>query len=506
MMQASSSTPLLSGVSKPVPLASVDGGQMRTFAYLMLFSQAVLLVVFKIVSNMRGPYKNDFKEYPGYDLFNLSSEYADSVKQPYNVIQVYNYLLGVEVMMFLGFGYLMTFLRWYGLGAAGLTMVVTAYAMELSLMAEPFFENWWKKQVQIDYGALLDANFAAAAVLISFGAVIGKINPTQLWVMVTLNILVYCMNKRVLLQKWLNIKDVGGTISIHEFGAFFGLAVSYVLGTPKETYREKSSTVSDVFSLIGTLSLWIYWPSFVTGILPAYSTQGKRAAVNTILSLLGSTMTTFGLSPLYTFEFRLSPVHIQNATLAGGVVIGATANFDIGPFGALLLGCCAGAISTFSYSFIGPFMHSKFGLHDTCGVLNLHGLPSLFGGIASGIITIWISEAGTPKAQLGGVGITFAVSIASGLITGLIMKALKDDPSQPFGDDSSYWEVADDFETGFDQLKPANSNGVAVSFKGGAENNNSTTNRKSYDNDGAFSEKNNESYYDPKPEESDRSI
>ena len=51
--------------------------------------------------------------------------------------QLYNYYIGVSLMMFVGFGYLMTFLRWYGLGAVGLTMLITALGVEVSLLIEP---------------------------------------------------------------------------------------------------------------------------------------------------------------------------------------------------------------------------------------------------------------------------------------------------------------------------------------------------------------------------------
>ena len=81
--------------------------------------------------------------------------------------QLYNFYIGVSLMMFVGFGYLMTFLRWYGLGAVGLTMLVTALGVEVSLLTEPLFSGLG---VVFDLMALLNANFAVAAFLISFGA------------------------------------------------------------------------------------------------------------------------------------------------------------------------------------------------------------------------------------------------------------------------------------------------------------------------------------------------
>lgn len=44
-----------------------------------------------------------------------------------------------------------------------------------------------------------------------------------------------------------------------------------------------------------------------------------------------------------------SQVHIQNATLAGGVAMGTAAEFMIQPYGALIVGFCCGLISTLGY-------------------------------------------------------------------------------------------------------------------------------------------------------------
>lgn len=48
--------------------------------------------------------------------------------------------------------------------------------------------------------------------------------------------------------------------------------------------------------------------------------------------------------------------HIQNATLAGGVGAGAVAGLILYPWGALLLGCFAGVLSTLGYTYlqVGP--------------------------------------------------------------------------------------------------------------------------------------------------------
>eukprot|EP00966_Prymnesium_polylepis_P231948 5366089-Prymnesium_polylepis.1 len=76
--------------------------------------------------------------------------------------QVYNYYIGVALMMLVGFGYLMTFLRWYGLGSVGLTMLITGVGVEVALLFEPFLEG---TDATIGIVALLRSNFAVAAFL-----------------------------------------------------------------------------------------------------------------------------------------------------------------------------------------------------------------------------------------------------------------------------------------------------------------------------------------------------
>lgn len=87
------------------------------------------------------------------------------------------------------------------------------------------------------------------------------------------------------------ICDVGGSITVHAFGAYFGLAVSLMLRPSKDQNEagkyEGANYTSDILAMIGTLFLWIYWPSFNSVL--ANGTGQERAILNTYLSLTAAT-------------------------------------------------------------------------------------------------------------------------------------------------------------------------------------------------------------------------
>jgi len=286
--------------------------------------------------------------------------------------------------------------------------------------------------------ALLNGNFAVAAVLISFGGLIGKISPLQITLLVLIELVCYCANKVYILTDMFEIADCGGTIIIHVFGAYFGLACCFALGAAKDETLNGSSYVSDLFSLVGTVFLWLYWPSFVAGALPAGKEQ-NIALINTVLALLASTVVTFLLTPVFS-NMRMATVPIQNATLAGGVSIGATANLEMGPGMALIIGTIAGALST--AGFCKPLINSAT---DTCGINNLHGMPGIFGGVMSAIIPFMVKGTGVDAgAQMAGLGATLVISIATGFVTGKILKAVGS--AEEAYNDKTFWDTADDIK------------------------------------------------------------
>ena len=64
-------------------------------------------------------------------------------------------------------------------------------------------------------------------------------------------------------------------------------------------------------------------------------------------------------------------------------MVGAAADMMMTPFGSIVAGTLAGVISTLGYQFVSPWLTEKWKICDTCGVNNLHGMPSVLGGLLS---------------------------------------------------------------------------------------------------------------------------
>ncbi|KAG2500851.1 hypothetical protein HYH03_001612 [Edaphochlamys debaryana] len=385
------------------------------------------------------------------------------------VDRYYQFFTDVQIMIFVGFGFLMTFMRRYSYGAVALNYFASALMMLEAILCigacQQVFWNDKATKIQIDIELLIDCSFCAGSGMIAFGAIIGKSTPTELMWLLFWQVPLYALNQHLVIYTFKAL-DMGGTIVIHLFGAYYGLAASYMLSRKQPMHgvdnpKNTGAYLNDIFSMIGTIFLFIYWPSFngaLASVGPEHEEEASAAfksaqflsIVNTLLSLLGAVLSVFATSALV--GGRLNMVHIQNSTLAGGVAMGAACTLRMTPGGALAVGLGAGFISTLGFEYLTPFLDRTIGLGDTCGVHNLHGIPAIIGTLVAGLAALGQHSDyllhSTGAQQLGyqvlaGV-VTMAIAISGGLLGGWVVSIVnlgKNDPLMvpELFDDGSWW-------------------------------------------------------------------
>ena len=347
----------------------------------------------------------------------VSAETA-AVLSEARVVAQYNYIIHILAMLLIGFGFLMVFVRRYGFGAVTGTYLVVAVGLPLYILlrANGIFGHQLSPHT---LDALLFAELSVATALIAMGAVLGRLRVFQYALLALLVVPLYLLNEWLVLDDAIGyttgFKDAAGSIVIHAFGAYFGLSMSIVLTTAyQRTKPIESDHTSDRFAMLGSMVLWLFWPSFATALVPLENMP--QTVVNTLLALSGATIATYFLSSKL-HHGKTSMVDMANAALAGGVAIGSVCDV-VSPTGAFGIGLLAGAVSVLGYVFLQPVLESKFKLVDTCGVHNLHGMPGLLGGMSAFLVVPDVAIA-----QFNGMMITLFIAIVGGLTAGMIIRA-----------------------------------------------------------------------------------
>ncbi|NXK14617.1 RHBGB protein, partial [Herpetotheres cachinnans] len=288
----------------------------------------------------------------------------------------------VHLQVLLGFGLLVAFLGRYGPGSVAISILIVAFAIQWAVLIQGFFYFFLNGKIYVGAQSMVSADFCTAAILISTGAVLGRVNPAQMLLLTLLGVTLFTLNEYILLSL-MGVSDSGGSLTVHTFGAYFGLMVSRILHQPHMAKRKEQQDMGhqpDVFAVIGTIYLWIFWPSF-TSATTAHDNTEPWAVLNTYFSLAASTLATFVLSPVLYEESTLWVVQIQDATLAGAAVMGMAGEMLVTPFGALSVGFLAGLITPLGFRFLTPVLRSRLKIEDTCGVHNIHGLPGILGAL-----------------------------------------------------------------------------------------------------------------------------
>lgn len=383
---------------------------------------------------------------------NVSDAYSSSFSRTSFWFSSISYPVFQDVnhMVIFGFGFFLMVLRRYGFSSTGFNFLLVVLGVQCSVLAEDLLVFLRGDPNQVGLESLAKALVSVTAVVISTGAVLGKANPVQLIVMTLVELFFFYMS-RCINRKFLEVPEHLSVMHVFLFGAYFGLALaSRFPEAPPGLDKNRSTPKSELFSVLGTVFVWVFWPSF-NSILA--ESEKMKAVLNTYLALAVSAVAAFMLSALTSKDGKFRMADIRSAVLAGGVTVTYTAELIKHPWIAMILGLLGSVITILGSHCVQRCFNPALKLQDTSGVHFTFGLPAVLGAVAAvvlkvverGIETQWneLSRLGYDAfVNIGAFCQTISTALITGLVTGLILniKLLKAVHVSKYFDDQSYWE------------------------------------------------------------------
>ncbi|XP_057600186.1 RH-like protein [Hippopotamus amphibius kiboko] len=362
-------------------------------------------------------------------VFFFFTSYETSVSDQKKLRRTYQDFQHVVIMAVFGLGFLNTSLRRHCWSSVAFNLFMLALGVQLTVLVDGFLNQLSLRKMVINLSSIQTATMSATSVLIAMGVVLGKVNLLQLVLMTLIEVTAFSAMRSVG-REILNMENHISMMYIHIFAACFGLTGACCLQEPLSNAaqdKDQTATSPSLFAMLGTLFLWMFWPSFNSALLDVLD-ERKKAVFNTYYALTVSTVTAISGSALTHPQGKISMTHIHNAVLAGGVAVGAPCYLISSPWLAMALGLVAGLLSIWGAKYLKVCLQRTLDLHDTYGVLYTFGLPGLLGGITNIVLKAlqvkWteISMLGYQiLTDFGALSFTIIIAVGSGLLTGLLL-------------------------------------------------------------------------------------
>lgn len=238
-------------------------------------------------------------------------------------------------------------------------------------------------KIALNIADFIQGQYGVVAVLVSYGALLGKVNPLQMLIIVVMNVAAYCGNKFLSVDYRGGVDNTGSLYTTHIFGAAFGLGCSVVVSgkRPSENPDNASRYQSNNYAILGSLFMFVTYPSFNAYWAPA--ALRVYVATNTFAALMCGGMFAFIWSNLIYPEGP-TVMHLQDGVLAAGVAASTPACMFIPPVFMMLVGAGGTLISALSFRYLQPKIEDQ----DTQGITSLHLLPGLWGAVVMEAVTI----------------------------------------------------------------------------------------------------------------------
>jgi len=168
-----------------------------------------------------------------YDFSTTDDSYfVQNVGNELRLDNTYTFLIHIIVMIFFGFGFLSAWLKKYAYSSIGYSFMIAAFAFQYTFffngLWHDIYYDSWGNNVSLSLIAFVEAAYGAATVLVTFGAVLGKVSPFELLILAIFEGLFYCLNYYINIRV-LEASDPGGGMTIHLFGAFYSIGVTYAM-------------------------------------------------------------------------------------------------------------------------------------------------------------------------------------------------------------------------------------------------------------------------------------
>jgi Amt family ammonium transporter len=215
------------------------------------------------------------------------------------------------------------------------------------------------------------------------------------------------------------IHDFAGSMVVHGLGGVIALPAILLLGPRMGRYvrgKSRPIPISNIpFLSLGSWILIIGWFGFNVVSSQNIEEISGLVAVNSLMATAGGIIggALFG---------KNDPGFIHNGALAGLVAICAGSDV-VNPVGAFFIGLIAALL--FIKAFI--FEQEKLRIDDVLGVVPLHGLNGLWGGVAAGIFGqkfLWGVGGVSLLSQIFGALLTTVYGLLAGYILYGTLKAI----------------------------------------------------------------------------------
>ena len=434
-----------------------------SFILIYVILEVILIIVIAILFNW------DKRNHPDYSCIEYNKDKENIISDNiYNetekeISTYYGLFRDINIMAFIGFSMLHTLTHgnaWTSIAFDILSIVISfQISLFFNLIFENAFKESWKSGI-LNFDTFIKAIFNSCAILVSLGAVHGKISHVQYLVLIIIETILSSLNFKLCDVK-LKIIDTGGGLYIHTFGALFGLAIYIVLFRSKKkrarltAYNRSNITnyLSNITCFIGVLFLLNYFPSFNAGL--ALSDDGRyRAVINTYFSIIGSTVMTFIVTGfIYNGKFVFK--HILFGSFSGGIIISTFCSVCVDHWAAILIGMLCGLICVLLLEYLNK-VFAEFGYYDIYNIIVVHCIPGILGAFISSMVISGLdrrvdnyynvllkdmdrdnhAQAGI---QVAAIFITCAISFVGGITVGFLIKVSRCGKIREYFDDNEFF-------------------------------------------------------------------